>query len=210
LVADAEPLMRVAVKACLQRHGLMVCGEASDDQELLEVLARTMPDVCLLAPDVPVDGIRSTAALSARFPETAVVVFAPTETYEDVLRAVHAGARGYLRRDTPCRSLARALSGVVNGEAGFSGRTVDHLVRELCGPEVGFVVHARGDRVTLSQRQIQVLRQLARGATTADIARSLSISAVTVRRHCADTCRKLGAPDRATAVELVRGQLSAS
>ena len=62
--------------------------------------------------------------------------------------------------------------------------------------------------MTLTRRQMQVLRLLARGATTAEIARSLSISQVTARRHCADICRKLGARDRASAVELFLGQLT--
>jgi len=206
VIADAEPLMGAAVKRCLERHGLVVSGEAHDGQELLEVTARTMPDVCLLGSDVPPDCVSITAALSARFPDTAAVVFAPTEADADVLRAVRAGARGYLQRDTACQSLARALTGAANGEAVFSRRMTDRLLSELRGPGVGSVVDSPRGRVTLSRRQVQVLRLLAQAATTADIARSLSISPVTARRHCADICRKLGAPDRASAVKLVLRQ----
>ena len=205
LVADAEPVMRAAVKACLERHGLTVCGQARDGRELLEMATRTTPDVCLLGSDLPVDNVRLTRLLSARFLETAVVVFAPTEVYADVLNAVRAGARGYLRRDIPCQSLARALSGARHGEAAFSRGMMDRLLGELRAPEMGFVVRSRHRRVTLSKRQVQVVRLLATGATTVDIARSLSISPVTARRHCADLCRKLGAPDRARAVELALG-----
>jgi DNA-binding NarL/FixJ family response regulator len=208
LIADVEPLMGGAVKACLERHGLIACGEARAGRELLEMIARTRPDVCLLGSDLSGDSIRLIATIDARFPETAVVVFAPTETDEDVLRAVRAGARGYLRRDTACETLARALSGVTEGEAVFSRRTMGRLLHELRGAEAGSILHSPRGAVTLTRRQMQVLRLLARGATTAEIARSLSISQVTARRHCADICRKLGVRDRASAVELFLGQLT--
>lgn len=136
------------------------------------------------------------------------MVFAPTETDDDVLRAVRSGATRYLRRDTPCEKLARALSGVTEGEAVLSRRTMGRLLHELRGAEAGSILHSPRGAVTLTRHQMQVLRQLARGATTADIARSLSISEVTARRHCADICRKLGVRDRASAVELFLGQLS--
>jgi DNA-binding NarL/FixJ family response regulator len=208
LIADVEPLMRGAVRACLERHGLIVCGEARAGQELLEMTARTNPDVCLLGSDLPEDSFRLTAAIDARFPETAVVVFAPTETEDDVLRAVRAGAKGYVRRDTPCEKLARALSGVTEGEAVFSRRTMGRLLHELRGSEAGSTLHSPRGAVTLTRRRMQVLRLLARGATTADVAQSLSISKVTARRHCADICRKLGVHDRGSAVELFLGQLT--
>lgn len=208
LIADVEPLMRGAVKACLEKHGLIVSGEAHAGHEVLEMTATTKPDVCLLGSDLSDDNSRLTAALDARFPETAVVVFAATETDEDVVRAVRAGARGYLRRDTPCEKLAEALSGVTEGEAVFSRRTMGRLLHELRGAEAGFILQSPRGAVTLTRRQMQVLRLLARGATTADIARTLCVSRVTARRHCADICRKLGVRDRASAVELFLGQLT--
>jgi len=208
LIADVEPLMRGAVKECLERHGLIVCGEARAGQELLEMIARTRPDVCLLGSDLSDDTSRLTATIDARFPDTAVVVFGPTETDEDVLRAVRAGATGYLRRDTPCEKLARALSGVMEGEAVVSRRTMSRLLHELPAAEPGSIPHSPHGAVTLTRRQMQVLRLLAHGATTADIARSLSISEVTARRHCADICHGLGVRDRASAVQLFLGQLT--
>jgi two-component system, NarL family, response regulator DesR len=173
--------MRKALAACLEERGLTVCAEVGDDQALLEVATRVCPDVCLVDADLPGESVRAARKLHSRVPETAVVFFGGSVTGGDVVRAIRAGAAGYMPRHARCDDLARAVASLADGEVAL--------------PQ-GFVALSNRGRVTLTQRQAQVLGMLTRGASATEIARSLAISPVTARRHCAEIRRKLGATDR--------------
>jgi DNA-binding NarL/FixJ family response regulator len=154
--------------------------------------------------DLPGGGITAAAEVSSAAPGIAVVMLAEQPTEADLLEAIYAGAIGCMPKHTSLAGLTRALRGVLVGEPAVPRKLVWALVQEIRGTDASLLLgrprHAIPD---LTLRELEVLRLLARGSSTADIARALSISPVTARRHCAGLCRKLGVQDRAAAVELI-------
>ena len=202
LVAVAAPLMRAAAEACLREHGFAPLAGRADAVVVIELVLREQPDVVLLDADLPGSGIRVAAEISSVAP---VVILADAPTEADVVEAIRIGAVGCLSKDISLAGLARALSGVLKGETAvprrFASAALSEALTAAARPVLG---RARLGMSDLSVRELEVLRLLAGGSSTADIARKLSISPITARRHCAGICRKLKVRDRATAVELVK------
>jgi DNA-binding NarL/FixJ family response regulator len=205
LLAASAPLMRAAEEDCLREHGFAVSGTAEDAAAVVGLALRERPDVILIDTDLPGGGIRAAEDLVFALPAAAVVMMADGPTEADVLDAVRAGAVGCLPKDISREGLARALAGVLKGETALPRALVGAVLTEITAPDVKPVYGGAWERASaLSVRELEVLRLLAHGASTADIARQLSISPITARRHCAGICRKLGVSDRKAAVELVR------
>jgi DNA-binding NarL/FixJ family response regulator len=143
--------------------------------------------------------------ISSAAPGVAVVMLADAPTEADVLAAIHAGAVGYLPKDVSLEGLSRALRGALVGEPALPRKLVSALLDEIRGADARLLLGRSHETLPdLTLRELEVLRQLARGASTLDIARALSISPITVRRHCTGICKKLNVRDRATAVEMVK------
>jgi DNA-binding NarL/FixJ family response regulator len=136
------------------------------------------------------DGVQATAGITAALPSTRVVVLTTYETDADIVRAVEAGAAGYLLKDTPRQDLIAAIRAAARGETVLgptvAGRLVSHLRRPAVEP--------------LSGRETEVLRLVARGETNAAIGRALFISEATVKTHLLRAFSKLGVSDRTAAV----------
>jgi DNA-binding NarL/FixJ family response regulator len=202
LVAVAAPLMRAAAEACLREHGFTVLAGGADAVVVIQSALREQPDLVLLDADLAGGGIRAAAEISSLAP---VVMLADAPTDADVVEAIRIGAVGCLSKDISLQGLARALSGVLRGETavprGFVSAVLSEALTAAARPLLG---RARLGMSDLSLRELEVLRLLAGGSSTADIARTLSISPITARRHCAGICKKLKVRDRATAVELVK------
>jgi DNA-binding NarL/FixJ family response regulator len=204
-VAITAPLMRAAAETCLQEHGFAVYGDVTDADDVIEGVLRERPEVALIDVDLPGGGIAAARGLTAAVPDMPVVMLAEGPTEADVLEAVRAGAVGCLPMNISLDGLARALSGVLHGEAALPRALVGAVLTEIAISDAMLAYGGAWEGASdLTLRELQVLRLAARGASTADIAQELSISPVTARRHSAEICRKLGVPDRATAVELVK------
>jgi DNA-binding NarL/FixJ family response regulator len=152
---------------------------------------RHRPDVVLMDLRMPGgDGVQATAGIIAAVPGSRVVVLTTYETDADIVRAVEAGATGYLLKDTPRRDLVAAIRAAARGETvlgpAVAGRLVSHLRRPAVEP--------------LSGRETEVLALVARGETNADIGKALFISEATVKTHLLRAFGKLGVSDRTAAV----------
>ena len=192
------------MRQTLAEAGFEVVAEASDGPSAVAAAERERPDLCLLDVHMPGGGIRAAGDILERLPETAVVMLTVSRNDEDLFDALRAGAAGYLLKDTDPERLPHALRGVLAGEAAVPRTLVSRVIDE-------FRTHGRRRRVPLpgrrgielSSREWEVLDMLREGQTTADIARRLFVSPVTVRRHVSAILRKLDVPDRKAAVELM-------
>ena len=205
LIADHDGSSRAGVRLSLDRHGFEICGEADTAEAAGEVAGREQPDVCLIEADLPGGGAGAAQRVLSEAPRTAVVMLSGSVDDDRLFAAVRAGARGYLLKDMDPDRLPMALRGVLGGEAALPRALMGRVLDEVRAIEHGR--HARALSrlgVELTTRERQVLELLERGLGTAEIGELLAISAVTVRRHVSEVLRKLDAPDRESALRLLR------
>lgn len=199
LIAAADPLVRRALESVLQTDFELV-GETASAGQALASARELAPDVALV--DVMLedgDGLETAERIVREAPETRVIVLSASEDEDKALRALRAGARGYLRKDIELDALPRAVAGVIRGEAAISRRLSMRVIDELRKtPALG-----PGLRPTVSEltpREWQVLDLLTTGASTADIAVDLVLSPETVLTHVKNILKKLGVHSRRDAI----------
>ncbi len=201
LLVDDHPVVREGLRGMLAAEdGLKVVAEAGGAAEAVAAVRAHEPDVVLMDLRMPGgDGVEATARVLVQRPATRVVVLTTYETDADILRAVEAGAAGYLLKDASRAELAQAIRAAARGETVLAPSVAAKLVSRMRSP------------VELSRREIEVLRLVARGRTNAEIGRELFISEATVKTHLLRTFGKLEVSDRTAAVTaaLERGILPA-
>ncbi len=192
LVVDDHPVVRAGMVAVLGEEGdFEVVGEAANGAEALALVPRLAPDVVLMDLRMPVmDGAEATARITRLPSAPRVLVLTTYYTDADIVRAVEAGARGYLLKDAPTGVLADAIRRAARGETVLAAPVAARLAERRRGP-------ARPD---LTLRELDVLRLVARGLSNADIGRELFIGEATVKTHLIRTFAKLGVTDRTAAV----------
>ena len=204
VLADGDPLARRLIRDALQRDGITVVAEATTGREAVELTAFYRPDAVVMDIAMPLlAGIEATRVIHERAPEICTVLLASAPDDSDGLRALRAGASGYLAKDVEPHVLPRVLRGAVGGEAAISRRLAMTLIdsfRRAPRGGSGF----RPVRSELTDREWEVLDLLASGAGTEDIARNLVLSTETVRSHLKNLYRKLGVRSRDEAVEAAR------
>ncbi|MEU3309195.1 response regulator [Nocardiopsis sp. NPDC055551] len=205
LLVDDHPVVREGIRGMLSAEpDLEIVGEAGSGPEAVVRAAALEPDVVLMDLRMPGgDGAQATERIRADHPAVHVLVLTTYDTDTDILRAVEAGATGYLLKDTPRAELADSVRSAARGETVLSGRLAGKLfsrVRRDPEPE---------KPAALSPREVEVLRLAADGHTNAAIGRALRISATTVKTHLMRAYEKLGVGDRTAAVSqaLRRGLL---
>jgi DNA-binding NarL/FixJ family response regulator len=202
LVVDDHPVVRAGIVGLLAGEpDLEVVGEAGDGAEACDLAGVLRPDVVLMDLRMPVlDGVQATERLLAAAPATRVIILTTYETDTDILRAVEAGATGYLLKDTPRDDLVAAVRGVAAGETVLSPSVARRLVSG---------VRNAGERLTA--RELEVLAAVARGRNNAQIGAELYIAEATVKTHLLRIFTKLGVDDRthAVTIALERGLLRA-
>ena len=204
LLADDQPLQRSGVRALLGAQGdLHVVGEACDGVEAVELARRLLPDVVLMDVRMPrQDGIAATAAIVAARLPVRVLVLTSFDLDEYVVGALRAGARGVLVKDVAVAELIAAIHTVAAGDAviapGMLGRLLDRFGPALPDPVQAPPVAPAG----LTEREREVLVEVARGYSNAEIAERLSVGETTVKTHVARVLGKLGLRDRVQAVVL--------
>ncbi len=196
LVVDDHPIVRQGLVSVLgDEEDLEVVGEAGSGREAIALTPRLQPDVVLLDLEMPdVDGVEAIPLLLAARPGVEVLVFTAYDTDERVLGAVRAGARGYLLKGASAEEIARGIRTVHGGGSYLEPRVATKLLAEVTSP--------RRQASVLSDREREVLRLVAEGLPTKQIALSLSISERTVKFHVNSIFHKLGADNRAQAVAL--------
>ncbi|RDI96589.1 DNA-binding response regulator [Meiothermus sp. QL-1] len=192
LLADDHPVVRAGLLGLLSSQpDFEVVGEAADGQEVLEAVERLAPRVVLMDLRMPrLDGVSAIRQIRARFPQVEVLVLTTYDTDRDILRAIEAGATGYLLKDVPREELFRAVRLCARGESVLSPPVAARLLGRMRGPV----------EENLSVREIEVLSLVAKGLSNKEIARKLKISEATVKTHLLHTFSKLGVDDRTAAV----------
>jgi DNA-binding NarL/FixJ family response regulator len=205
LVALDNTAARAGIKRAIEPHGLKVVGEASQSDDAVQLALGREPDVCIIAVDLPGSGVEVTRAIKQALPETKIVMMSATARDEDLLEALRAGADGYLLMSTPASRLPHAIRGVTQGEAALPRAMTARLILEFRerGMRRRVVVHPSQAEIELTAREYEVFQRLRKHEGTAQIASRLGISQVTVRRHVASVLRKLGAPNRRRAIEML-------
>jgi len=179
------------------------CYEARTTAEAIAVAAVTFPTVCIVSAEGE-NEMRVVSELAAVVPYAQIIVLASTVGEEQLLAAVRAGAVGYLSANVDPLRLPYVVRGVMSGEAAIPRVLVTRLVNELRDRRQRRLLLLESTRsVDLTGREWQVLEQLRRNASTKEIAQTLSISEVTVRRHIGTLLNKLGVSDRKAAIALV-------
>jgi DNA-binding NarL/FixJ family response regulator len=204
LVADADAPTRVGLRLALAADGFDVVAEARDFQEAVTFAREIEPDVAMVAASLPGGGIEAAREIASQRPGVCLVVVSNAPNGEELVEAVLAGASGYVGRDVSQDRLPAVLRAVLAGEVALPRRHTRHLLETLRGRDVRRAAVAAQAKAPLSDREWDVLHLLADGGPTAEIARRLQISDVTVRRHISSICTKLGVSDRAGAVALMR------
>jgi DNA-binding NarL/FixJ family response regulator len=203
VIADDHAPTRADIRMSLEREPrFRVAAEAPDAFAAIEAAARERPDVCLLDVHMPGGGVAATWEISARLPQTKIVMLTVSREEADLFAALRAGAAGYLLKDMDPRRLPHALDDVLRGVAAMPRPLVAGLIREFRdrSPRRRAAV-AEGLEGRLTSREWQVLDLVRQDLPTAQIARRLVLSPVTVRTHINSILRKLGVADRR---ELVR------
>jgi two-component system NarL family response regulator len=191
LVVDDHFMVRIGwIGAFEGVPDLVVAGEARDGAEAIAAFARIKPDVTLMDGILPdMHGIEVTRRILEQHPAARIILVSINETAEDVHRALEAGACGYMPKSCEKDAIVRAIRAVAAGERYLP----PHLARKLA---------ERNLHATLSSRETEVLRLIARGKANKEIADELGLSIPTVKTHIAHILAKLDAPDRTRAVTI--------
>jgi DNA-binding NarL/FixJ family response regulator len=192
LLADDHPVVRQGLQGMLAAEpGIEVVAEAACGPQAVELARSTAPDVILMDLRMPGGGgVPAIQQLTAELPAVRVVVLTTYDTDADILRAVEAGASGYLLKDTPRAELANAIRAAAQGQTVLTPAVAGRLMRRMRTTR----------QETLSPREVAVLSHAARGLTNAEIGRELFISEATVKTHLLRACAKLGVSGRTAAV----------
>ena len=200
VVADDEALVRAGLRAILETSGgVDVVAEAANGEEAVAVTRAEHPDVVLLDVQMPrMDGLDAARQILADPDGPRVIMLTTFDLDEYVYAAMRAGASGFLVKDTPREQLVTAVRTVARGDALLSSSVARRLVDRFARPAPA--APALRATASLSARELDVWRALARGRTNAEIAAELYISEATVKTHVARVLAKLGLRDRIQAV----------
>ena len=195
LVVDDHPLVRLGLTTLIDDHpNMRVVGEAGTAVDALNAVKTLRPDVVLMDIRMPGEtGIDATRQITARFPETRVVILTSFVDDELVMRAIQAGAAGYVLKQADNNELLRAIEAAANGEALLDPSITARMLTQM--RKLGQQVEGNAFR-DLSGREISVLRELAHGKTNAEIGQELSLSEKTVRNHVSALLEKLHLSNR--------------
>jgi two-component system nitrate/nitrite response regulator NarL len=188
LLVDDHPVVRRGIRSCLARQDhLEVVGEAGDGEEALKVARQLNPDLVLMDIDMPqMNGLAVTEALRKELPHTKVLILSMHSNSEYVMRIIQSGARGLVLKDAPTEDLVRAIDVVSSGEAFFSPEAARTALNEF--------VRGESDGVNenqLTDRERDVLIQIAEGLSNKEIASQLDLGVRTVETHRERIMRKL-------------------
>ena len=193
LIADDHPFVRHGLRTYLETlDDMEVVGEASDGVEAVELAGQVLPDVVLMDLVMPeLDGVEATRQIREASPSTRVIVLTSFDADEQVFPAIKAGAAGYLLKDVRPAELAEAVRKASRGEALLAPSVAARLMQEVSGE--------RTASAGLTERELEVLRLIARGMSNKLIAHELVVSEKTVKTHVSNILAKLHLADRTQA-----------
>lgn len=195
LVVDDQELVRAGFRMILERGGLEVVGEADDGVAAVAAAVETGPDVVLMDVRMPrMDGIEATRRILARLPETRVVALTTFDLDEYLYEVVRAGASGFLLKDISPADLVHAVGAVARGDSMLAPALTRRLLdRYVARPRPGTRPAALAG---LTDREVELLEQIAAGRSNAEIGRALFLSEATVKTYVSHLLGKVGLRDR--------------
>jgi DNA-binding NarL/FixJ family response regulator len=195
LVVDDHPIVRQGLVSILEGEpDMVIVGQAGNGNEAIAQFRLHQPDVVLLDLRMPeLGGVEVITTVRAEVPDANIIMLTIYDTDEAIYQGLRAGARAYLLKDTPCDEILEVIRAVYEG-------------RRCISAMVGEKLAARMDKPTLSDRERQVIDQMAKGKNNREIGAELNITEHTVRFHVNNILSKLGANDRAHAIVLALRQ----
>lgn len=196
LLVDDHPVVRTGLRAVIgMRPGITIVGEAATAEEGIQLAAHLRPDVvlCDLRLGDGMDGVAATAALRSLDPAPAVIILTTFDRDADILRAIEAGAAGYLLKDVAPDIIVDAIQAAARGEMVLAPELATRVMRGMRNPVP-----------RLTERELEVLQHLATGSSNKQIARTLFVSEATVKSHLVHIFTKLDVDSRARAVHVAR------
>lgn len=208
MVVDDHALFRDGVKSLLAARDIEIAGEAENGQKAIDKALALRPDVILMDIRMPVmGGLEATRILKTRMPGVKIVILTVSEDDNDLFEAIKGGADGYLLKSLESEEFFDLLGGLPRGEAAISRPLAGKILRELARREAPDA--SDGDPDTLTEREEEVLRLLADGASNRDIALVLTISENTVKYHMRNIIDKLHLRNRAQVIAYAAKSASA-
>ncbi|MBX3086712.1 MAG: response regulator transcription factor [Anaerolineae bacterium] len=204
LVVDDQRLVREGIASLLEiQDGISVIGTAVDGQQAVQQAEEMRPDVILMDVRMPVmDGVQATEHIQARVPACKVLMLTTFDDEEYIIKSLRAGAYGYLLKDTPVESLAQAIKlthvRIYQLAPSVAGKLVGNWQKSVVEPAPEALEH------DLTERELDVLRLLATGASNREIAEKLVVSEGTVKNHVSNILSRLGLRDRVQAALYAR------
>jgi DNA-binding NarL/FixJ family response regulator len=180
-LADHHVLIRGGLRSLLRtRNDFLICGEADNGIEAIKLAIQAKPDIVIINVNMPdISGIEATRQIRKAVPNTEILIFT-AESNEDIMReSLHAGAGGYLLKSAPDEEIIEAIEALAQHHGYYSGSVTNKLLR------------ANGDRSDLTPREREILRLIAQGRRSREIAQMLGVSLRTVETHRAAGMRKL-------------------
>jgi DNA-binding NarL/FixJ family response regulator len=212
LVVDDQQLMREGIASLLSiQEGIEIAGTAADGQEAIYQAVALLPDVILMDIRMPImDGMAATEKVRAELPNCQVIILTTFDDDEYIVKSLLAGACGYLLKDIPAQDLAHAIQlahkGIYQLEPSIAGKLIGVLSSGRTPVESKPAASAslQDDCFDLTERELDVLRLIATGATNKEIAQELFISEGTVKNHVSNILNCLGLRDRTQAAIYAR------
>jgi len=192
LIADDHPVVREGLAGMLAgQSDFEVIGMVEDGNTAVALYHKLSPDVTLMDLQMPdLDGVGAIEAIKVDNPSANILVLTTYDSDIDILRAIEAGATGYLLKDTPREELFRAIRAAAAGESILAPAVAARLMTRMRAPA----------EENLSAREIEVLQLVAKGKSNKEVAKALHISTATVKTHLIHIYNKLGVDDRTAAV----------
>lgn len=198
LLCDDQAVIRDGMEMLLQlEKDFQVVGTAQDGFEAVELAAKKQPDLILMDLKMPgMNGIEATREIRKKYPDMKILVLTTYDDDEWVFDAIRAGASGYLLKDTPRQKIVEAIRGTMDGKSFVDPAVAGKLLNQVASNQTQ---PASILKDKLTERELDVLRLLAKGMTNTDIAGTLHLSEGTVRNHVSAILEKLGVSDRTQA-----------
>jgi DNA-binding NarL/FixJ family response regulator len=198
IICDDQAIVRDGLEMLLKLEpDIQVVGLADDGAAAVEMVAKKTPDLVLMDLKMPImNGVEATRQIRREFPQVKVLVLTTYDDDELVFDAIQAGASGYLLKDTPRDEVIKAIRGTVTGKTYVDPSVAGKVLRQASSHQTQPATLITSK---LTDREIEVLRLIAKGLSNTDIADRLFLSEGTVRNYVSATMAKLGVTDRTQA-----------
>jgi two-component system, NarL family, response regulator LiaR len=198
IICDDQSIVREGLAMLLKLEpDIQVIGMADDGAAAIELVDKERPDVVLMDLKMPsVNGVEATRHIKSKYPEVRVLILTTYDDDQWVFDAINAGASGYLLKDTPRDELVKAVRGTTTGKTYLDPSIAGKVLEQISSHRVYTATQITSN---LTEREIEILRLIAKGLSNADISERLFLSEGTVRNHVSAILSKLGVADRTQA-----------